>query len=80
MVAAFTFFLGKDEVNKEEEGEVDDDSDQEVQVLIKNIVLNFLICLAEEDLGEQEGRVEGYPILRCNEIHDTLYKTSQSVP
>ncbi|KAK2563401.1 Protein SDA1-like protein [Acropora cervicornis] len=29
LVAAFTFFLGKDEVNKEE-GEVDDDSDQEV--------------------------------------------------
>ncbi|XP_067041403.1 protein SDA1 homolog [Acropora muricata] len=29
LVAAFTFFLGKDEVSKEE-GEVDDDSDQEV--------------------------------------------------
>ena len=41
MVAAFTFFLGKDEVNKEE-GEVDDDSDQEVLVLIKNIVFLHL--------------------------------------
>lgn len=38
MVAAFTFFLGKDEANKEEEGEADDDSDQEVQVLFKNII------------------------------------------
>ncbi|XP_015766763.1 PREDICTED: protein SDA1 homolog [Acropora digitifera] len=41
LVAAFTFFLGKDEVNKEE-GEVDDDSDQEVQVLVKNIIFLHL--------------------------------------